>query len=124
MVVELFAKRRRIVPASGWYEWTGPEGAKTKHRFARADGQPIWFAGVWDSCDTSDEGEVRSFTIMAAPSSGWLSEYHSRAPVILEQDEWSAWLDPEASATDPMGAVRPERFELTQTGKRSDRGIR
>jgi putative SOS response-associated peptidase YedK len=32
-----FAKRRCIVPANAWYEWTGPQGSKTRHRFARAD---------------------------------------------------------------------------------------
>lgn len=34
-----FAKRRCIVPASAWFEWTGPAGSKEKHRFARADGK-------------------------------------------------------------------------------------
>jgi putative SOS response-associated peptidase YedK len=32
-----FTRRRCIVPASAWYEWTGELGSKTKYRFARAD---------------------------------------------------------------------------------------
>lgn len=32
---ESFKKRRCIVPASAWYEWTGEKGSKTKHTFRR-----------------------------------------------------------------------------------------
>jgi len=107
-----FQKRRCIVPASAWYEWTGDKGSKTKHRFARSDGNAIWFAGLWGPCRTTDEGEIKSFAIFTGPSSGWLSEYHSRAPVILEPDEWADWLDPSKDAVPLLKAARPERFEI------------
>jgi putative SOS response-associated peptidase YedK len=107
-----FAKRRCIIPASGWFEWTGPLGRKTKHRFARKDGHPLWFAGLWDRCTTPDAGEFSSFTIMVGPSEGWLSDYHDRAPVVVEPSDWSAWLDPEQDAALVLTAGRPERFEL------------
>ena len=32
-----FARRRCLVPASCWYEWTGAKGAKQKWRFAPTD---------------------------------------------------------------------------------------
>lgn len=108
-----YARRRCIVPASAWYEWTGEPGSKVKHRFARADGRAIWFAGLWDRCTTPDAGEVASFTILTCPSAGWLSRYHDRAPVILEEAEWSSWLDPEQDAEELLADVRPDRFELT-----------
>jgi len=107
-----FAKRRCIVPASAWFEWTGEAGSKTKHRFARADGGAIWFAGLWDRCSTPDAGDFASFTILTGPSAGWLGDYHDRAPVILEPEEWSAWLDPANDAQALMAAVRPDRFLL------------
>lgn len=108
-----FAKRRCIVPASAWYEWTGPDGHKIKHRFERSDGGTIWFAGLWDRCTTPDAGEVASFTILTGPSAGQLSAYHDRAPVILDPDDWAVWLDPSADAEPLMAAVRPERFAVT-----------
>jgi len=108
-----FERRRCIIPASGWFEWTGPEGKKTKHRFARADGEPLWFAGMWDRCVTPDAGEVTSFTILTGPSAGWLAEFHRRAPVILEEPEWPVWMDPAADARPLLKAVRPERFEFS-----------
>lgn len=109
---EAYKKRRCIVPASAWYEWTGPQGSKTKHRFARADGRAIWFAGMWDRCTTPDAGDVTSFTIITTDSAGWLAEYHDRAPAILEPDEWAAWLDPTVDADGLLRSLRPERFEL------------
>ena len=93
---------------------TGEAGSKTKHRFARKDGQPIWFAGLWDRCTTPDAGDVTSFTIMTGPSAGWLADYHDRAPVILEPEEWSAWLNPSLPAGELIAAVRPERFEVRE----------
>ena len=107
-----FARRRCLVPASAWYEWTGAQGSKVKHRFARADGRAIWFAGLWDRCVTPDAGELTSFTILTGPSAGWLADYHDRAPVILEPEEWTTWLDPLADVSGLLSAVRPERFEI------------
>jgi len=107
-----FQKRRCIVPASAWFEWTGEAGSKVKHVFRRADGGPIWFAGLWDRCATPDAGEVASFTVLTGPSAGRLGDYHDRAPVILEPEEWSAWLDPTQDAAELLSAVRPERFEV------------
>lgn len=109
---EAYAKRRCIIPASAWFEWTGDKGGKTKHRFARADGSLLWFAGLWDHVITPDAGEFGSFTILTGPSSGWLGDYHTRAPVTLNPHDWEAWLDPSADARDLFAAVRPERFAL------------
>jgi len=61
---------------------------------------------------TADLGEIRSFAFFTGPSAGWLSDYHTRQPVILEQAEWSAWLDPAQDAISVLKAARPERFEL------------
>jgi len=108
-----FARRRCIVPASAWYEWTGAPGSKIKHRLARRDGRAIWFAGLWDRCTTPDAGEVKSFTVLTGPSAGWLSDVHERAPVILEPEEWGVWLDPAQDALALFDTVRPDRFELT-----------
>lgn len=108
---EAFAKRRCIVPASAWYEWTGDKGSKIKHTFRRTDGGPIWFAGLWDRVTTPDAGEVSSFTILTGPSEGMLADYHGRAPVILEREDWSVWMDPSNDPAEVMAAVRAHRFE-------------
>ena len=40
--------RRCLVPAWGYFEWTGPKNDRQPHYFTRADGQPIALAGLWD----------------------------------------------------------------------------
>lgn len=108
---EAFAKRRCIVPATAWYEWTGDKGSKLKHTFSRSDRGTLWFAGLWDRVSTPDAGDFTSFTILTGPSEGWLAEFHSRAPVILEPDDWATWLDPKADPSPLFTGVRAERFE-------------
>jgi putative SOS response-associated peptidase YedK len=105
-----FARRRCLIPASAWYEWTGPAGGKTRHRFSRADGQALWFAGIWDHCETPDAGPITSFTILTTPSERWLTDFHTRAPVILEPADWARWLDVSQDPGSLMAAVRPDRF--------------
>jgi putative SOS response-associated peptidase YedK len=77
-------------------------------------GRTVSRSGLWDRCTTPDAGEVTSFTILTGPSAGWLVDYHDRAPVILEPEEWSAWLDPSHDAGELLAATRPERFEVRE----------
>ena len=44
-----FKSRRCVIPASGFYEWTGKAGAKTPHYFSVPDGRPLAFAALWES---------------------------------------------------------------------------
>lgn len=112
-----FARRRCLVPASAWYEWTGDKGARTRWRFSRADGEPLlMFAGLWDHAETPDAGPVDSFTVLTHPSSGLLAEYHHRAPVVLERDDWMGWLD---VTRDPAPLFTPDtvdQFHVTRVG--------
>lgn len=110
-----FARRRCVVPASAWYEWTGETGSKVKHTFRRADDGVIWFAGIWDNVSTPDAGEVTSFTILTGPSEGMLADYHTRAPVILEPEDFGVWMDPGNDPAAVMAAVRAERFRRLET---------
>lgn len=106
-----FARRRCLVPANAWYEWTGDKGAKTKHTFRRADGGIIWFAGIWDKVTTPDAGDLTSFTIMTTTSADMLADYHDRAPVILEPEDFDVWMDPTNDPTEVMAECRSHRFE-------------
>src|SRR3954454_13479609 len=66
-----FKGRRCIIPASGFYEWTGEKGDKQPHLFTAADGSPILaFAGLWDRWHDPESGEeVLSCTIIVCGAS-------------------------------------------------------
>src|ERR1700712_1452286 len=93
MFREAFRRRRCIVPASGFFEWTGPKGDKQPHLFSAADGSPILgFAGLWDPWRDPSGEEVLSCTIVVSGASDWMAPYHDRMPVLLSRDDFDAWL--------------------------------
>jgi putative SOS response-associated peptidase YedK len=89
-----FKTRRCIIPASGFYEWTGAAGSRVPHIFTAADGSPLLaFAGLWDrwrNPETRDN--VQSCTIIVSGASAWMEPYHDRMPVLLGQDQVEPWL--------------------------------
>ena len=87
-----FKKRRCIVPASGFYEWTGGKGDKTPHLFTAGDGSPVLaFAGLWDRWTDPESGDdVLSATIIVSGASEWMAPFHDRMPVLLGADDFDA----------------------------------
>ena len=89
-----FKQRRCILPASGFYEWTGEKGAKVPHLFTAADGSPVLaFAGLWDRWRDPTGEDVLSATIIVSGASEWMTPYHDRMPVLLTPELFDAWLD-------------------------------
>lgn len=89
-----FRKRQRcLVPASGYFEWTGPKNDRQPHYFTRTDGQPIALAGLWDHWRSADKSEVKeTFTIVTTEPSKFAGQFHNRMPLILEPDTWDLWM--------------------------------
>lgn len=98
-----FKRRRCLIPADGYYEWTGEKGKKVKWLFTRADGKPMMFPGLWDSATIPNaEGEperLESFTMLTCAPGPDQANYHDRQPVILEREDWGTWLDLGADVT-------------------------
>jgi putative SOS response-associated peptidase YedK len=94
MFRQAFKHRRCIIPASGFFEWTGGKGDKQPHLFTAADGSPILaFAGLWDKWrDAVSCEDVRSCTIIVSDASAWMAPYHDRMPVLLAALDFDAWL--------------------------------
>jgi putative SOS response-associated peptidase YedK len=90
-----FKERRCIIPASGFFEWTGPKTQRQPHLFTAADGSPILaFAGLWDRWrDPAAGDEILSSTIIVCGARKWMERYHDRMPVILAARHFDAWLD-------------------------------
>jgi putative SOS response-associated peptidase YedK len=49
MFREAFKRRRCIIPASGFFEWTGEKGDKQPYLFTAADGSPVLALGYGKS---------------------------------------------------------------------------
>jgi putative SOS response-associated peptidase YedK len=94
MFRDAFKKRRCVIPASGFYEWTGEKGDKQPHLFTAADGSPVLaFAGLWDHWRNPATGEdMLSATMIVSDASAWMGPYHDRMPVLLSTEDIDAWL--------------------------------
>lgn len=94
---EAFRHRRCVVPASGFYEWPRTGGRKRPSYYYREDGQLMALAGLWE-CWRDPKREdfiIESCTILTTEANNLIKPTHNRMPVILQQKEIDAWLDPE-----------------------------
>jgi putative SOS response-associated peptidase YedK len=105
-----FARRRCIVPADAFYEWTSatraPAGVprskapRQPYLVHRRDGEPMAFAGLWEIwrdervADRDDPGAwLRTCTIVTTRANPLLDPIHERMPVVLPEGAWDTWLD-------------------------------
>jgi len=100
-----FAKRRCIVPASGYYEWqAGPDG-KRPFYIHPADDAVLAFAGLLEAWRRSpDDDWLITCAILTTAARGPMTEIHDRQPVMMRTDAWVAWLDT-ASTKDTLFAA-------------------
>ncbi len=91
---------RCLLPADGWYEWqVSPEGRRP-YLVSRADGQPLWLAGVWARWHPPGGGPVvASAAVLTGPAPDQLDWLHERAPLVVPNSFRSRWLA--ADGTDP-----------------------
>jgi len=103
-----FRRRRCIVPADGFYEWTRKAGGRVKqpHFIHRPDGEPYAFAGLWEVWRRRADGErLRSCTIVTTTANEPMSALHDRMPVILPASVWDEWLDTDNDDLDTLGRL-------------------
>ena len=102
------AKRRCLVPASGFYEWQLVRGGKQPYHVIPAD-EPIFaFAGLWEEWRGGGE-PVTTYTIITADPNDAIKPLHDRMPVILAPEEYDRWL----TEDDPRDLLRPCHNEMT-----------
>lgn len=99
---DALGRRRCLIPADGFYEWTkSADGKKIPHFISRPDGNPLALAGVWetwrDKADP-DAPPLRSCSIITRAAEGPVTELHDRMPLVLPAEAWSPWLDRETSS--------------------------
>lgn len=82
-------KRRALVPADGYYEWSGEKGSKIPTYLHGRDEEPLAFAGLYEfwrdpEVPDGEEGEwLMTTTILTRPATDALGHIHDRTPVII-----------------------------------------
>lgn len=94
-----FQKRRCLVVADGFYEWTGEKDQKQAWYIVLKSGEPFGFAALWERWRPSDgrrEEAILSTAIVTTEANDAIAHIHHRMPVILDPADHDAWLDPDA----------------------------
>lgn len=90
-------KRRILVPATGYFEWTKPEkGSDTpKQKFYfHPKKLPIFsFAGFYDIWKDVEGKEWKTYTLITTEPNKEARAIHDRMPVILRPEDEPKWLE-------------------------------
>ncbi len=85
--------RRCVVPAEGWYEWTGEKRRKTAWAIRPKAGGLLYFAAIWDRWEAPG-GQVldQLATVTCAPNAD-VRDIHDRMGVLLRPENVPVWLN-------------------------------
>lgn len=96
---------RAVVPADGWYEWTGQARRKQAWRITRKDGALLYFAAITDVWAAPGGTEVHQVATVTCDPSADVRDIHHRMGVILREDQIEVWLS--GDQTQAKALLRP-----------------
>lgn len=102
----LLKSGRALVPASGWYEWTGEKGSKQPWHIHRKDGAPLFMLALANFGSFTENRAEAGFVIVTDDASGGMLDIHDRRPVVLDAQDAERWLDPALSSEEALALAR------------------
>jgi putative SOS response-associated peptidase YedK len=94
-----FARRRCLIPATGFFEWRkGPGKTRQPMVIRLKTREPFAFAGIWERATPQnfpEEGEIVSCSIITTAPNDLVQPIHDRMPVILSPELYKDWLNPD-----------------------------
>ena len=114
--------RRCLIPADGFYEWTGEKKARQPWLITMKEGGVFCFAGLWERwrvpagpeltgslADLREGDALETCTILTTAANAVVSRVHHRMPVILPFESCEPWL---AGADMSLGPSPPDTMTL------------
>jgi putative SOS response-associated peptidase YedK len=86
-------RRRCLIPADGYYEWSQSEARKRPYFIHARDGRPFGFAGLAETWIGPNGEELDTVAIVTAAASADLAVLHPRVPVTIALGDFDRWLD-------------------------------
>jgi putative SOS response-associated peptidase YedK len=98
---EAFTRRRCLIAASGFYEWSGPKQGRRRPYFIRAGGVPLLaLAGLWERWRGEGGQPLETCVIVTTDANPTLAAIHDRMPLLVAREDYSRWLDPGSTLAD------------------------
>ena len=89
-----FEHGRVIIPADGWYEWTGEKPNKQPWFISPKDGAPILMATISAWRPGDEHNKEHGMAIVTDDSAGGMVDIHDRRPITLAPNDALEWIDP------------------------------
>lgn len=106
----LVEKRRCVIFADSFYEWSNHSGEKKPYRILKKDRKPFAFAALWDRNEQST-----TCTIITVQANELIKNLHERMPVIFTtNDEIEQWLEVKRPFTEVQPLLKPSQASLYQ----------
>jgi putative SOS response-associated peptidase YedK len=106
-----FARRRCVLPVSGFYEWQRRAGRKQPFLVSDQAEEGLLLAGLWDAWrpkgSAGDTSELLSFTLLTTAAHPSMRELHHRQPVFLRLQDATQWLDPGIETSALLALLEP-----------------
>ena len=102
-----FKRRRCLIAADGFYEWTPKNRDHRPFHFTPTRQAMLGFAGLYEEWRGAGGEIVESCTVLTTEANADLAEVHHRMPVILTPEDYSGWLDPDATPEALIALMRP-----------------
>lgn len=93
-----FKRRRCLVVADGFYEWSARNRGHRPHWFHPRAEPLLAFAGLHEHWSAASAPAIDSCTVITTEANADLAGVHTRMPVVLAREAWRAWLDPASDA--------------------------
>lgn len=108
-------RRRCLIPADGFYEWTGPKGQRRPYHLRPEPPHLFAFAGLYESWSEPDGGVIDTATMLTCAPNATVAPLHNRMPVIIAPDCYNAWLDTkDVSVEEALAMTGPAPDDLLE----------
>jgi putative SOS response-associated peptidase YedK len=103
----LWKTGRTIVPADGWFEWTGTKGDKQPWFIKPKSGEPLFICALTGyKPGRADQEFGAGFALLTTESAGGMLDVHDRRPIVLTAEDAKMWMDLSWSAEQVEELVR------------------
>jgi putative SOS response-associated peptidase YedK len=96
---------RCLVPADGFYEWTGEKGKRRPFLLRPREPHLIAFAGIYERWRDAKGDEIDTVAILTCDSNRTVAALHDRMPVVLPPEHFAAWLDVKGTSPEEAAAL-------------------
>ncbi|APR86140.1 Hypothetical protein A7982_11489 [Minicystis rosea] len=103
---EAYARGRCVVPADGFYEWSGDKNARRPVWFHDPGGRPLFLAGLL----VDQPAAPPAFTLLTVAARPPVAAVHDRMPLLLSPETARRWLAeaPDAVPTEEIALIGTE----------------